>query len=373
MKITPTVIFIVSYSSDFNTSPLYQNLKKLYKILVFDVSELPWIRNKPNPRNIINSNKDEIIKIKDFVSFIKLINKNKKSIFIGFFQDDMYDLPIKILLFNKIIIIDNSTPTFLNEQNIYNLKSPFHFFNKVNYFFYIFSRFINFTYKKNVMLVTKKIRPIGFHEVIQIRHPVYDNFTKMTFKRPNKTPFIGIILQNFMFQDYDMIKDNEKIIDHGKLLSELKSLLSKLAISYNIKIFLHPNTDKDETIKLLGNYDIQNNVSFDKLLNCNLVIGCWSTALFYPLLLNIPTALFTSNIFYTNTKTVHSINFYTYIFGVKSFNLSEDYSIQSILTSSKINKNARMNFINEQLGGTIKKSNIFIIKALFDRLFKYYF
>jgi hypothetical protein len=370
LKDQPNIIFIISYGSDMSATYTYQILKSLYPTLIIDVSNLSWVNRKPNPKKVITSKLDNIIKVNSFFEFYKLINKNKKSIFFGLYQDDIYDLPIKMFLFNKIVITENNSPTFISLGS--SNKTKFTFFDIITYTPYFFGRFFDLFHKRKIMLRNNPVKPFGFHEVIEVRHNIYDKFKQENIKFKKKDTYIGIILQNFMFEDYDNLKTKEKLIDRNKLLAEIEILIRILGKANNIKIFLHPNTNLNFARKVLGDYDIQKTVSYEKLSNCKLVIGCWSTALFFPLLLNIPTILFTSSLFHPNTVISNSIYFYSKIFGVEPINLTTFKSFDTLPEYAYINKDARLNFINNFLGGKISCSNTFILKKLLDRLFNKY-
>ena len=154
---------------------------------------------------------------------------------------------------------------------------------------------------------------------------------------------------NNIFEHYDHIKDGGKKLEFSQFYQEIKKLINLLEGESEVLIFLHPKTCIKKAQKLLGNHEFKLKVNYKEIENCSLVLGYTSTALIYPLLLNKPVGIITSDIFKNSIWLTEVINWHLKIFGVDPINISSHISLVEINNKSNVNNSARSIYIDNHL------------------------
>ncbi|MCL2074014.1 MAG: alpha-2,8-polysialyltransferase family protein [Marinilabiliaceae bacterium] len=318
------VIYVHSTSLwSYFVEPLYNFISKEFNITILNLDKKTKCKSNYNKSyNIIDISDYSIKQIQKFLTNINpiaVILLNYISIYELLIQRIAKNLGIKTIylehgIFSKTKITSQFKKMFISfkfvaQKNIFFLGKYVSFIYNNKYKFKEFAILINCVLKKNY-IQTPFDKAIFFSEYgYIITNPFF-------LYNPEDVVFCGypFTLTNSEYQEYLELRENKEEIQDNKAIyihqpfildnlvscgyEQEKELILSFAEKVNKKgfsfeILLHPRESLERYKKLFAEnkITIKQNINGKEFANYSLVIGHYSTALFYPVFFNIPISI----------------------------------------------------------------------------------
>lgn len=312
-----------------------------------------------------SSDNIKLIKLNTLNELVDYLSKNKSSLFLRNFTDRWQDWVFHILFkFLDLTVIEyiqssnitnfqyiDSSESFVKKllkkikkgpQNIINffLFSIFQVLNKLG--FIVKTDTVFLTSKSDLFALMKYNRINDFEF---INDQLYDDY--LTQKPKISDDYIVFLAQNFPYATYDLKSEAEKKIDTQEYSKQLQKFLISMKNHYKNKeivICTHPKYNISNKERDFGNFKVVQGESQKYIEKAYCVLGHFSSAINYAVLLKKSIILLDTPVFKNNHWVNTSMNHYFDLLKVQKVNMD-----QAVVSKIELEIN------NEQYEGFIKK------------------
>jgi len=363
-----TIFVICSYFIDVDSSKILKILNYEYNVIVLDCSGLFPIRKK-GLGCVKKSIHYSVISIKNYFELISLKKEFSPFCFISFFQYSFYDFFLRFFLFGEIVVSVNDSLTYTSfnsdsQKNRFNLKV---FGKKL---IYIVSRFFDVFYKKKLLISSVNYTKVPFfYDILLINDWNLEYIPKVKNNIDFKKTVL-IVLNNFLFSNYDFLNYNSKLIDASSVLNKLRDFFHRLSLNYNVVISVHPKTNVNYVRDLFSDKFVYiHSTGFEDLEKSDFVLGFLSNVFIKSLLLNKTTFWISISEFKSSKWLNDAFKNWEDQAGIKSLDLDMFMSNSSLKLENLIYDNEkREDFINKFIPRRSSLSNKEIILNRFRNL-----
>lgn len=363
-----SILIISSYYIDIDQSYFIQTISNSFSVTVMDLTQLSTSRYKKIQLQKKITSSNPLIQIKRYIDLDQWkhdMSFYKNSPVFKNFTDQWEDWFIHLFLKKN----QNHILLYLQNSNIYNQK----YLNRPDFITRLINKiprlFLNihtvlqhliFMFLKKLQLIPKidtlfvsgkseliaLIQNKSINDFYFINDEVYDKFLDRS--PPASEQFIVFLGQNFPYASYDLESHGEAPIDRQQYSLELLNALQKLSNYYHKEIIIcaHPKYDLGYKENDFGAFKVVQGESNYYIENAALVIGHFSAALNYAVLLKKPIVLFTSDGFKNNIWVQESIATYESLLQTASYNMSYAIIENDLESLLKINHDKYHLFIH---------------------------